>query len=234
MLPNVDIVLPCYNPNERWVHELLAFYKVASETYNLHFIVVNDGSQLQNPQTHISYLQQRQIPLQYISYQNNQGKGHALRMGVKEASADLILYTDIDFPFENASMLGILNKLKSTNADVVAGYRNEMYYHNKMSLFRKVLSKSFRFFLKQIVRLPVSDTQCGLKAFNQNGKAVFLQTSINRYLFDFEFIYLCARKSNINLQTELVALKQNVVFSKMPIKVLLQEVRNLLRVLLKR
>lgn len=81
--------------------------------------------------------------------------------------------------------------------------------------------------------MPVTDTQCGLKGFNQKGKDMFLQTKINRYLFDFEFIYNVCRNKSLQYQTVEVQLKENVVFSKMKFKILLQESFNLIKVLLK-
>ncbi len=79
--------------------------------------------------------------------------------------------------------------------------------------------------------MPVSDTQCGLKGFNTNGKEIFLKTTIDRYLFDFEFIFQCSRKKSILLKTVPVQLKDNVVFSNMKLKILMQESLNLIRVL---
>lgn len=81
--------------------------------------------------------------------------------------------------------------------------------------------------------MPVTDTQCGLKGFNALGKVAFLQTTINRYLFDFEFIYRICHQQNLQFRTVDVQLKENVQFSKMRVKILLQESFNLMRVLMR-
>lgn len=228
----VDIVLPCFNPNSSWYSELISFHETAKEQYNLKFIIVNDGSDRGNLPQQISVLREHQIPLIFINNSINKGKGFALRQGVSQSNSDFIVCSDIDFPFTTQSTLKLIKTLVQCNHDVVAGYREEDYYKNKMSGFRKLLSKTFRFFIKRILKMPVSDTQCGLKGFNQIGKKVFLSTRINRYLFDFEFIYIACKSSDVRVYPVSVQLKEDIVFSKMRLKILLQESLNLLYVLI--
>ncbi len=230
----VDIVLPCFNPNDTWHRELLMFYETGKKYYLLNFIVVNDGSTNTQVSSQIEALKSKEVPVTYIEYPVNKGKGYALRQGVAKSSAEFVVCTDIDFPFTTQSMLDLMEALCEKTYDVVAGYRNEVYYQNKMSGFRKLLSKAFRFFIKRVLRMTISDTQCGLKGFNAVGKKKFLQTSINRYLFDFEFIYTCSHDSSLKIKPVRVELKDNVVFSKMKLKVLLQESFNLFYVLVKK
>jgi glycosyltransferase involved in cell wall biosynthesis len=229
---SVDIVLPCFNPDSSWPDELLNFQKSAGGHFDLRYIIVNDGSEKGNVTQQVQFLREQQIPVTFLSYEINRGKGFALRHGVKAATSEFVIYTDIDFPFTNDSINAMLHKLTSGNYDIVAGFRNENYYLKKMSPFRKWLSRTFRFFVSRVVRMPVTDTQCGLKGFNGRGRKKFLATHINRYLFDFEFIYIASKDTLINIGTVQVALKDDIVFSKMKGKVLLQETFNLLSILL--
>lgn len=229
---SVDIVLPCYNPNNTWHLELINFYSYARDLYLLNFIIVNDGSTGNKVSEQVEQLKQEKIPVQYITYKKNKGKGYALRQGVSAASGDFAIYTDIDFPFTNQSTSELINCLITGKYDIVAGYRDSSYYQKKMSGFRKLLSKAFRIFIKDLLKMPVSDTQCGLKGFNKKGREKFLATRINRYLFDFEFIYTACRDKTVQVHTIQAGLKDNVVFSKMKLKILIQEAFNLLYVLI--
>lgn len=201
--------------------------------YALNFIIVNDGSVNQDIQEQVKILLAKNIPINFISNSQNKGKGFALRAGVNESKANYIIYTDIDFPFTNQSMQGLMNELLTNKFDVVVGIRSDNYYQKKMSRFRKILSKSFRLFIRKFLNMKISDTQCGLKGFNLKGKEKFLQTTINRYLFDFEFIYSVSNDHQLNMASYEVRLKDGVIFRKMPIKVLLQEAFNLLKILLR-
>lgn len=234
MKVNLDIILPAYNPDDNWYLELLNFYEGLSNRYSLNFIVVNDGSGSHNLVEQCELLKRKLIPVSLFSYSPNMGKGYALRYGVSQSKASYIIYTDIDFPFTNRSVNKLIEELLKNEADIVAGNRNGNYYLKSMSYFRKLLSKSFRLFLKSILSIPITDTQCGLKGFNEHGKKMFLNTSINRYLFDFEFIYLASRNKNLKVVPIEVELKNNVIFSKMKLKVLFQESYNLIKILVSR
>jgi glycosyltransferase involved in cell wall biosynthesis len=230
----IDIVLPCYNPNQNWQESLLDAHTYLDERYNVNYIVVNDGTENNFISNQIAQLKSNNVPIQLINYSPNQGKGYALRQGVSKATAPLILYTDIDFPFTNHSLDSIIKALLSNELDVVVGFRSQNYYQMKMSWFRRWLSKSFRFFIKHFLNMDITDTQCGLKGFNLKGKEKFLQTTINRYLFDFEFIYMVSNDNQIKMKAIEVELKENVKFSTMHPKILLQEAFNLSKILLGR
>jgi glycosyltransferase involved in cell wall biosynthesis len=232
MLVTVDIVLPCYNPNNNWYEALIEFYAKAKDLYSLNFIIVNDGSTNANTESQIHYLQQHDIPLQYLLLKKNRGKGYALRQGVLASNAYFIVYTDIDFPFTNKSTIGVIEALLNKEADVIAGYRDQNYYQKNMSTYRRLLSKAFRFFLSRVLKMKITDTQCGLKGFNQKGKIKFLETTIERYLFDFEFIYACGKDKDIVIKAVPVELNDDVVFSKIKLKNFIQETVNLLAILL--
>lgn len=228
----IDIILPCYNPQKGWQNELLNFYESASLNYDITYTLVNDGSTNSELNDVLPLLQKKIPKFKLITYHENKGKGYALRQGVAASENDFVVYTDVDFPFTNQSMFKVIDEICKNQLDVLAGSRDASYYKNKMSFFRKTLSKSFRFFLEHLLKLKVADTQCGLKAFNAKGKKEFLTTKINRYLFDFEFIYYCSKNNSLKVSAIPVDLKSNVLFSKMRLKVLLQETLNLFKVIL--
>lgn len=233
MNPSIDIVLPCFNPGNKWQEALIMFHDAAKDKYRLHFILVNDGSHnavsiLQQ----VDFIKENGVLIDYMGYDKNMGKGYALRYGVMASKSKYTLYTDVDFPFTNESMLRVIHVLIDETYDVALGYRAENYYKDTMSFYRKVLSRTFRWFIKNILKMSITDTQCGLKGFNEKGKKKFLATSINRYLFDFEFIYTTGKDKSVNMKPVEVKLKDGIAFSKMRLKILIQEIFNLLRVLL--
>ena len=121
--------------------------------------------------------------------------------------------------------------MQSEQAYVAIGIRSEEYYTH-LPKARVRISKLLRWFIKKFLRIPTDDTQCGLKGFNKKGKEVFLQTTINRYLFDLEFIFLAAR-NNLSIQTVEVQLRPEVTLSKMNWKILIQEFGNFLKIFVK-
>ncbi|MEO9533503.1 MAG: glycosyltransferase [Crocinitomicaceae bacterium] len=232
----MTILLPCYNPPKDWEKQVKLSMEVLREALKskvgqLDLVVVNDGSTDNCSQYHAAYLKENIENATLVSYENNRGKGYALREGVKTIKTDLIVYTDIDFPYEEESVLAVAEKLLE-GADVALGHRGKDYY-DKTPWFRKVVSKTLRWVLKTFLRLPTDDSQCGLKGYNQLGAAVFLKTKIDRFLFDLEFIKLAARRK-LKIEKVVVELKPNIVFSKVNTKILLREFWNFLAVLFRK
>ena len=197
--------------------------------FNPKLILVNDGSLEGSVKQQAKRISKKIESLQYLELAENCGKGAALRAGVEQASSEHIIFTDVDFPYTVESISGIYHQLRE-GANVVIGTRDNHYYDSVPS-FRKSLSKAFRWTLKILLRLDSNDTQCGLKGFDQEGKKRFLETTINRFLFDLEFVLYCSRSSTTKLSTVDVQLNEGVVFSKMPISILMKEGWNFIKIL---
>lgn len=233
-MKRLNTVVPCYNPSLNWSKNLVLKYEEfkAELPYVEHkMILVIDGAGKNIEQDDLSYLKKRIPLIQVIHYQKNRGKGFALRAGVKEASEGAIIFTDIDFPYKVKSMVKVAMAVE--NADVAIGTRSQAYYEH-VPFLRTVVSKVLRWILKNVLRLIITDTQCGLKGFNQKGRAVFLKTEIDRFLFDLEFVMRLSRTDDIILIPVDVQLNDGVKFSKTRLGILFSELLNFFHIILKK
>lgn len=230
-MTSLDIILPAYNPLPGWEDIVIGRFQSlvkALPDVKIRLFIVNDGSQRLD-ENHSAGVIQEVIPdLQWISYKENRGKGYALRQGVKNSTADFVVYTDIDWPYTEESMIGVIRTLMGS-ADAVIGKRDENYYTH-LPPARRRISRLLRNFNAKLLRLKVDDTQAGLKGFRKNIKDIFLSTTIDRYLFDLEFIYLISAKKEIKVVGYPIALRPGITFSKMNRKILFQEARNFLKI----
>lgn len=192
-------------------------------------IIVNDGSVSGVSENEVAKLVSEHSEVKLIEYSKNKGKGFAVRTGVRSSETDIRIYTDIDVPYVEDSILQFYEILAQNQADVVIASRGDTYY-DSLSGFRKLLSKSLRWFNGLLFGLKVKDTQGGLKGFNNIGREVFLQTRVNRYLFDLEFIHL-ASKRNLRLKAFDVKLKPNIILPSPSVMVLLKELHNFISLL---
>ncbi|MGB1318368.1 MAG: hypothetical protein ACPG5W_09185, partial [Flavobacteriales bacterium] len=94
-----------------------------------------------------------------------------------------------------------------------------------------ILSKSLRWLNGLLFGLKIKDTQGGLKGFNAAGKEIFVQTRVNRYLFDLEFIQKLS-KTQLVLKPIDVELKPDIVLPSPSLMVLLKELHNFIRLLI--
>ncbi len=193
-------------------------------------IVVNDGSSSGITDDAVASLISEVPELKMIEYSKNQGKGYALRFGVKSSDADIQIYTDVDVPYDNKAIADFYNLLAINESDIVLTSRDDSYYRS-LSIFRRVLSKSLRWMNGILFGLKLKDTQGGLKGFNAAGKMVFLQTRVNRYLFDLEFIQKASKK-DLRLVGVNVKLKPNVSLPSPSPIILLKELHNFIRLLI--
>jgi len=229
----LSIVLPCYNPPVGWEETILQnYFEIAKAiAVPIELIVVNDGSSNSIKETSIQKLKDEINLFQFIDYKTNQGKGFALRKGVEKATGAYIIYTDVDFPYTAASLIHLYHLLQN-GASIAIGIKDKHYYQH-VPFARQVISKLLKKLVRLFLSIPISDTQCGLKGFNEKSKHVFLSTLINRYLFDLEFVYKCYKQlPNNKISILEIELKPDVVFRKMNYKVLFNELNNFIRIVL--
>ena len=235
-ISSLDILLPCYNPPLGWEKNVIVSVKQiakACEIGNIKVILVNDGSTTGIGNDSIEMLREGifPVPFTFLTLPENKGKGHALREAAKTTSGEIQIFTDIDFPYSTESFTAVTKALQG-GADIAAGVREENYYEHVPAI-RKFISRLFRKVLRIALRLEITDTQAGLKGFNAKGKKLFIQTTIDRFLFDLEFIFLASNARDIHLVPVQVKLRPEVVFSKMNWRILLGEMGNFLKIFLR-
>lgn len=234
---NIDLVLPCYNPLDGWAERIVDCYDQldkALESVNIHLKVVNDGSNPPIKPEDISKLEQGIKLFTWVDQQPNKGKGAALRAGMHHCYSEHIVFTDVDFPYTMESTTALCREVLKGEGDIVVGQRKKKYYE-KTPWQREVISKLLKWFNKHILRIPVNDTQCGLKGFNQSGLRAFTETSVNRYLFDLEFLILAgSKKHRLKVIPFPVDLREGVTFSKVNVKILMTESTNIIKIILKK
>ena len=229
-MPAIDILLPAYNPLPGWEETVIDRFRSLQQAlpeFSFQLILVNDGSSVSNWLSGLNKVTEIIPGTVVISYEQNQGKGHALREGAKHSTGDYILYTDIDWPYTEESMVSLIHRLQF-GADVAVGVRNKSY-DEQLPPMRKKISAWLKRINSKLLHLKVEDTQAGLKGFHKKVKEIFLSTRIKRYLFDLEFIYLLSKKK-ISVISVPVELRPGIRFSKMNRKVLITEGWNFIRI----
>ena len=135
--PWVSVVIPVYNERGT-IEEILA--RVQAVEIEKEIIIIDDGStdgtralleQLsqssqQNPAVFVLPSTGRQLRTDNIRVfiqEKNQGKGAALRRGMKEANGENVLIQDADLEYDPQDYHGLLDPIKQGRADVVYGSR---------------------------------------------------------------------------------------------------------------
>ena len=232
-----DLILPFYKPHEGWLDHLLESVAALKQALNgcgstLHVILANDGSPLSCYQDEaLNAIRAASDEFTFATYDVNRGKGYCLRHAIEQAAdGDIQIYTDGDFPFGWQCAAEAFDRLKS-GADVVMGVRGADY-GKALHPLRKLISTGVRRLNRFLLGMPERylDTQAGMKAFRGAGKQVFLDTTVNTFLFDTEFILL-AWDRGLRIDTIPLALRPGLTFSKMGWRVLFRELCHFLRIM---
>lgn len=118
----LTIIIPVYN-EEKTVAALLK--KVTNLTFKnveKEIIIIDDGS----TDTSASVISNSQFPIpnfQFIKHKKNQGKGAAVKTGIKKATGDYIIIQDADLEYDPKQIEKLLEPVKLGRAKVVYGTR---------------------------------------------------------------------------------------------------------------
>lgn len=195
---DVSIVIPAYNEELRiakTLHDLSAYLR--PQPYSHEIVVVDDGSS-----DGTAALIKEQFPdVRLLSYTPNRGKGHAVRLGMREAVGMYRFYYDAD----GSTPIPELAKtwpLFDEGADVVIGSRSlphsDVQVHQNP--LRETMGRIFNKFVKLLLWESFIDTQCGFKGFTaRSAGLLFSRQQMDRFSFDAELLYL-ARKLGLEVR----------------------------------
>ncbi len=231
---STSLVLPCYHPPKDWEQNVCSSYRSFCSRVggDVELVVVLDGDNIAATNDALSVIEKNIPNLKIVKYSENRGKGYALRKGVGVATGDIIIYTDIDFPYTMDSMWAVYDGLNKNEYDVGVGVKNDAYYA-KVPRVRRMISRFLRFLIRLFLSMPVTDTQCGLKGFIRPVATLFIATTIDRYLFDLEFVRNCFNGKKFRVKAIKVDLNENVRFRSMDYRILFPEMANFIKLLFK-
>lgn len=126
-----------------------------------------------------------------VGYEQNRGKGYAVRVAMLAAEGDIIMFTDADLAYGTDVIKRVYDIfLADPDAHMVIGSRNmSADGYEGYTAIRKLASKVYIKVLSIVGGFKLSDSQCGCKAFT--GKAaheIFSRCEVDRFAFDFECI----------------------------------------------
>ena len=126
-----------------------------------------------------------------VGYEQNMGKGYAVRVAMLAAEGDYIMFTDADLAYGTDVIRQVYETFVSNpDAQMVIGSRNlSKDGYAGYTAIRKLASKIYIKVLSVIGGFKLSDSQCGCKAFTgKAAKRIFPLCEVNRFAFDFECI----------------------------------------------
>ncbi len=191
MGPELSVVIPAYNEEQRLrrhVPGIVDYLK--SRNLRFEIIVVDDGSKDGTAAV------ARTLPVRLISYQPNQGKGGAVKVGMLAAEGRYVLFTDADQSTPIQEVEKLLVKVREEGYDVaigsraVAGARIE----EAQAWYRVWASRIIRWARTLLLLRGIKDTQCGFKLMTREAaQTIFPRVTSRMAIFDVEMLVVAAR-----------------------------------------
>jgi dolichyl-phosphate beta-glucosyltransferase len=153
-----------------------------------------------------------------IRYEENRGKGYAVRTGLLDAKADIALFSDADLSTPIEEMPKLIDPIRNREYDVTFGSRalDRTLIGTHQPWRREQGGKVMNLVIRTMSRLPFADTQCGFKAFNMvRFRPLLDMMTVDRFGFDVEFLFV-AKYHGLRL-AEIPVLWNNVEGSKVSV-----------------
>lgn len=189
------VVMPAYNEEAIIKDNLLSASSIISEfADDYKIIAVNDGSS-DNTEKFIIEASALDSHISYVSYAKNQGKGGAIKAGVKYANADYIAFLDSDLELSPVMLKNFLKALKKRNADIAIGSKLHKDSKLEYPFTRRILSFGYYVMLKLMFKLNLKDTQTGIKLFKSSIIKPICETlTTTGFAFDIEILAKASKK----------------------------------------
>jgi len=126
-----------------------------------------------------------------VALEKNHGKGGALLEGFRHSKGDIVLFADADLDLSPKQIPRFLEYMERFRADVVIGSKNHPDSVVKYPLMRRILSRGYLVLNFILFKLPVSDTQVGMKLFRREVLDYAApKMLVKKYAYDLELLVL--------------------------------------------
>lgn len=189
----LSVVIPAYREANRIESTVAALRSGLAEmaaSGGVEIIVVDDGSD-----DGTADAARRAGPDLVVELPANQGKGAAVRAGVRAATGATVAFTDADLSYRSEHLIRVAAEVEA-GCDVAIGnrYLPEAGAKSEPSRLRWASSRVVNQIARRVLGIDCRDTQCGVKAFRADAARTLLEAGvIDGFAFDIEMLHLSKR-----------------------------------------
>lgn len=189
---DISVIIPCFNEEKsifKNVTKIGEFLRGNFDRFEI--IAVNDGST--DKTAHELKLLKDSLPLILIERKKNEGKGKAIRDGVRKSTCDVILFLDADLAIPIEELTKFLAEIeRGYDLAIASRFVPGVKVIKPVLWHRRIMEKVFRMMRMVILNnWSIKDTQCGFKVFTREAAIrIFPQLTVRRFAFDAELIFV--------------------------------------------
>jgi len=174
----LSVIIPVYNESK----SIRVILKRVQEQNLAHEILVVDDGSKDGTRDILKELDGKD-GVRVILHEKNQGKGAAVRTGMKAATGDVLLIQDADLEYDPRDYPTLLKPLEEGIADVVYGSRFLGASRRVTMFWHQVANKMLTFMTNILYNTILTDMETGYKVFRRE---VLDGMTLHANSFDFE------------------------------------------------
>jgi glycosyltransferase involved in cell wall biosynthesis len=186
--------MPAYNVGPVIADNALRVAKAMVGYGELEIVICNDGSTDGTGEAADAAAESLE-ELRVVHHPHNQGKGAALRTAFAESRFPIVVFLDGDLDLPPEQLPGFVDVFRTRGVDGLVGEKAEAMDDASFPAVRRVLSRLYSSIVALLFRLPVRETQTGLKAFRREAiDEILPELKISRFTFDIELLARMVRR----------------------------------------
>jgi glycosyltransferase involved in cell wall biosynthesis len=185
---DVSVLMPAYNVGTVIADNIARVAKALIDYDHVEIIVCDDGST--DDTGRMADQAAAEIDCAHVVHHaSNQGKGAALRTAFAESTGSTVVFLDGDLDLPPEQLPEFLERFRALGVDALVGEKSAAMDDTSYPAVRRILSKFYSTIVAVLFRLPIRETQTGLKVFRRDAIAGILPAlTINRFTFDIELL----------------------------------------------
>lgn len=190
----MSVLMPAHNEGAHLYENICETHRVLQSVCRSHEIIVIDDGSTDTTRAEAERAAAALPEVRVHRLDVNVGKGGALRAGFAAATGELVVFLDSDLDLHPRQLSAFAEVLRRTNADVVIGSKRHPESVLHYPMHRRIVSAVYFLLIRILFRLPIHDTQTGLKLFRRDVLTrVFPHMLIKKFAFDLELLLLAHR-----------------------------------------
>lgn len=185
----LSVIVPAYKQAKTIKKDLKNIEEILSaglKDINFEIICVVDGM-LDKTFQEAKKLESKRLKV--YGYENNKGKGYAVRYGMYRSRGDLVSFLDAGMDISPKGIMMLMAHMEWYGADIIVGSKRHPVSQVNYPFFRHILSIGYHLIVKIFFGLPLKDTQSGIKIFKREVlEKVLPRLLVKRYAMDIEML----------------------------------------------
>ena len=228
----LSILMPAFNLADTIGTNISRTVAATSALEDIEIIVIDDGS-ADDTRSKAEGAATNFNTVRVVGHTPNQGKGAALQAGFAVSSGSIVLFLDGDLDLPPEQIPAFLEVFRVSDVDGLVGKKQGAMEPGSYPLLRRLLSRTFSGVINLLFRLPVRETQTGLKVFYREPLVEVLpHLRVKRYSYDLELLVRLHRRG-YTLQEAPVELAMGASASGVSVGTLWEMGRDTLRIWLR-